>query len=139
MSFGAKLKELRMNKKMQQSELGNLLNLSPSTISLYESDNRKPTPEIIVKVASIFHVSTDYLLGNTTSKRNHYDLTEKNEMSIEKTLEKLVEELDNGLYSKDLKEYDEDSRALLINALSMGLSIAKKEARHKFTHKKYRE
>ena len=136
MSFGAKLKELRMNKKMQQSELGNLLNLSPSTISLYESDNRKPTPEIITKVADIFHVSTDYLLGISTSKNKYYDLTEKDEKNIEKTLEKLVEELDNGLYSKDM---DEDSRALLINALSMGLNIAKKEAKRKFTPKKYRD
>ena len=139
MSFGAKLKELRIDKKMQQSELGNLLNLSSSTISLYESDNRKPTPEIIAKVANIFHVSTDYLLGNTTSKRKYYDLTEKDEKSIEKTLEKLVEELDNGLYSKDMEEYDEDSRELLINALSMGLSVAKKEAKRKFTPKKYRD
>ena len=135
MSFGAKLKELRMNKKMQQSELGNLLNLSPSTISLYESDNRKPTPEIITKVADIFHVSTDYLLGISTSKNKYYDLTEKDEKNIEKTLEKLVEEL----YSKDMEEYDEDSRALLINALSMGLNIAKKEAKRKFTPKKYRD
>ena len=139
MSFGAKLKELRMNKKMQQSELGNLLNLSPSTISLYESDNRKPTPEIITKVADIFHVSTDYLLGISTSKNKYYDLTEKDEKNIEKTLEKLVEELDNGLYSKDMEEYDEDSRALLINALSMGLNIAKKDAKRTFTPKKYRD
>ena len=139
MSFGAKLKELRMNKKMQQSELGNLLNLSPSTISLYESDNRKPTPEIITKVADIFHVSTDYLLGISTSKNKYYDLTEKDEKNIEKTLEKIVEELDNGLYSKDMEEYDEDSRVLLINALSIGLNIAKKEAKRKFTPKKYRD
>ena len=38
-----------------------------------------------------------------------------------------------------MEEYDEDSRALLINALSMGLNIAKKEAKRKFTPKKYRD
>ena len=79
------------------------------------------------------------MIGNTTSKRKYYDLTEKDEKSIEQTLEKLVEELDNGLYSKDMEEYDEDSRDLLINALSMGLRVAKKESKRKFTPKKYRD
>lgn len=142
MSFGARLKGLRLEKNMQQSELGRLLNITNVAVSHYENDNRKPTPEIISKVSDIFNVSTDYLLGNTTSKRKYYDLTEKDEKdekNIEKTLEKLVEELDNGLYSKDMEEYDEDSRALLINALSMGLNIAKKEAKRKFTPKKYRD
>lgn len=139
MSFGARLKELRLEKNMQQSELGRLLNITNVAVSHYENDNRKPTPEIISKVSDIFNVSTDYLLGNTTSKRKYYDLTEKDEKNIEKTLEKLVEELDNGLYSKDMEEYDEDSRALLINALSMGLSVAKKESKRKFTPKKYRD
>lgn len=139
MSFGARLKELRLEKNMQQSELGRLLNITNVAVSHYENDNRKPTPEIISKVSDIFNVSTDYLLGNTTSKRKYYDLTEKDEKNIEKTLEKIVEELDNGLYSKDMEEYDEDSRALLINALSMGLNIAKKEAKRKFTPKKYRD
>ena len=139
MSFGARLKELRIEKNMQQSELGRLLNITNVAVSHYENDNRKPTPEIISKVSDIFNVSTDYLLGNTTSKRKYYELTEKDEKSIEKTLEKLVEELDNGLYSKDMEEYDEDSRDLLINALSMGLRVAKKEAKRKFTPKKYRD
>lgn len=139
MTFGARLKELRLEKNMQQSELGRLLNITNVAVSHYENDNRKPTPEIISKVSDIFNVSTDYLLGNTTSKRKYYDLTEKDEKSIEQTLEKLVEELDNGLYSKDMEEYDEDSRDLLINALSMGLRVAKKESKRKFTPKKYRD
>lgn len=139
MSFGARLKELRLEKNMQQSELGRLLNITNVAVSHYENDNRKPTPEIISKVAEIFNVSTDYLLGISSSKRKYYDLTEKDEKNIEKTLEKLVEELDNGLYSKDMEEYDEESRALLINALSIGLNVAKKEAKRKFTPKKYRD
>ena len=139
MSFGARLKELRIEKKIQKSYLGIFLNITNVAVSHYENDNRKPTPEIISKVSDIFNVSTDYLLGNTTSKRKYYDLTEKDEKSIEQTLEKLVEELDNGLYSKDMEEYDEDSRDLLINALSMGLRVAKKESKRKFTPKKYRD
>ena len=38
-----------------------------------------------------------------------------------------------------MEEYDQESRDLLINALSMGLSVAKKEAKRKFTPKKYRD
>lgn len=84
MSFGARLKELRIEKNMQQSELGRLLNITNVAVSHYENDNRKPTPEIISKVSDIFNVSTDYLLGNTTSKRKYYELTEKDEKVLRK-------------------------------------------------------
>lgn len=139
MSFGARLKELRLKKNMQQSELSRLLNITNATVSHYENDKRKPTPEIISKVSNIFNVSTDYLLGNTTSKRKYYELTEKDEKNIEQTLENLISEIDNGLYSKDMEEYDQTSRDLIINAISLGLSIAKNEAKRKFTSKKYRD
>ncbi len=79
------------------------------------------------------------MLGNTTSKRKYCELTEKDEKNIEQTLENLISEIDNGLYSKGMEEYDQTSRDLIINAISLGLCIAKKEAKRKFTSKKYRD
>ena len=32
-------------------------------ISFYELRERAPSPEILIKLASVFHVSSDYLLG----------------------------------------------------------------------------
>lgn len=133
-----RLKELRKSERKTQKEVSELIGVASSTYSMYERGEREPDFETLDKICKLFNVSSDYLIGASDYKKKYYDLTEKDEKSIETTLEKLVEELDNGLYSKDMEEYDEESRNLLINALSMGLSVAKKEAKRKFTPKKYR-
>lgn len=63
MEFHIKLKELRTQAGMTQKQLGTQLGVTKSVISYYELQERMPSPEILVKLASIFHVSTDYLLG----------------------------------------------------------------------------
>jgi len=124
-----RLKELRKNVRKTQKEVSELIGVASSTYSMYERGEREPDFETLDKICQLFNVSSDYLIGASDYKKKYYELNAKDEKNIEKTLEKLVEELDNGLYSKDMEEYDEESRALLINALSIGLNVAKKEAK----------
>lgn len=63
MEFHKKLKELRTNAGMTQMQLGAQIGVTKSVISYYELQERIPSPEILIKLAAIFHVSTDYLLG----------------------------------------------------------------------------
>lgn len=49
-------------------ELGAKLTLAESTISGYETGNRDPDLEIVNKLADIFEVSTDYLLGRSIAR-----------------------------------------------------------------------
>lgn len=42
-----------------------------------------------------------------------------------------MEEIESGIYTKDLDKFDEDSKNILINSLSLALSIAKKEEKRK--------
>ena len=63
MSIGKRIKEERLALKMTQEELANLLNVSKSTIGMYETGQREPNLEIIKILSYIFEVSTDYLLG----------------------------------------------------------------------------
>ncbi len=65
MSFGERLKYLRERDKMYQSELAEKLNLAPSSISMYERGDRDPDTSTLSKIAEIFNVTTDYLLGRT--------------------------------------------------------------------------
>lgn len=60
-----RLKELRSEKQITQRELANLLQLSPSTIAMYETGQRMPDPETLQRIADFFNVSTDFLLGRT--------------------------------------------------------------------------
>lgn len=57
------LVELRSENKLTQSELATRLGVVKSTIANYEKGYRKPDNDTLIKLASIFGVSTDYLLG----------------------------------------------------------------------------
>jgi repressor LexA len=58
-----RLKELRRTKDITQEELAKQMQLSPSTIGMYETGRREPDFDTIQKFADFFHVSTDYLIG----------------------------------------------------------------------------
>lgn len=63
MDFGTRLKQLRMNAGLTQTQLGAQLGVTKSVVSYYELQERMPSPDVLIKLASVFHVSTDYLLG----------------------------------------------------------------------------
>ena len=66
--FGRRLKELRLEKKINQSELGEIMGISPSTVGMYERDQRFPDKDTLGKIADYFEVSVDYLLGRTDER-----------------------------------------------------------------------
>ena len=59
------LKSLRVAKGLTQDELSKQLNISRSTIGMYEKGAREPDFETLELVADYFNVDTDYLLGRT--------------------------------------------------------------------------
>lgn len=70
MLIGLKLKEIRLNNGMTQTELAKRLGLSHTTICLYESDSRKPSIARITEIATIFNVSADYFFyGNVEDEQ----------------------------------------------------------------------
>ena len=62
--IGNKIKELRTEQKMTQSDLAERLGVTKSSISSYENGSRLPSYDILLKIARIFKVSTDILLGH---------------------------------------------------------------------------
>lgn len=80
--FGTILKELRQNAGLTQKQLAEKLWLSKATVSYYEQSLRYPSPEILVKLASVFHVTTDYLLG-MEGKKQTIDVTDLLDEDIE--------------------------------------------------------
>ena len=61
--FGSNLKKLRSQEGLTQQQLADKLGVTKSVISYYELQERCPSPEVLIKLSSIFHVSTDFLLG----------------------------------------------------------------------------
>ena len=58
------LRQLRIERGLTQRECAERLGLDHSTISAYENDLRQPPCDILLKLAQLFEVTTDYLLGN---------------------------------------------------------------------------
>ena len=82
---GSKIKTLRISQKITQNEFAERLGVTKSAISSYENGSRLPSYDILIKIARIFKVSTDYLLGCTEDKTitvNVSGLTEKQINSI---------------------------------------------------------
>ena len=61
--FGNTLKTLRLKDNMTQAQLAQKLGLTKSVISAYETGLRLPSYDILIHIARIYRVSTDYLLG----------------------------------------------------------------------------
>ena len=61
--FGLRLKKLRINKKLSQTALGELVGVSKSVISSYENEVHLPPYYVLISMAGVFGVITDYLLG----------------------------------------------------------------------------
>lgn len=61
--LGNRIKRLRLQAELTQSELAQMLNVSSALISAYELGVRKPSLELLADLANIFGVTTDYLLG----------------------------------------------------------------------------
>lgn len=61
-NFGQKLRTLRKNAGMTQTDLAKRLNITKSVVSYYELQERIPSPDVLIQLADIFHVTADYLL-----------------------------------------------------------------------------
>ena len=61
--LGQKINELRIAMGWSQVQLAEKLSISKQTVSNWENENIQPSIEMLVRLAKLFHVSTDYLLG----------------------------------------------------------------------------
>ena len=82
--FGLRIKELREQHKMSQEQLGGRIDRSKSVISSYENDIKIPPLGILTKIAVIFNVSLDYLVGIDKTEMISIDgLTEQQKILLQ--------------------------------------------------------
>lgn len=66
--IGEKLQQLRKEKKLTQKQVAELLDISTSTLSGYEAEGKYPPYPTLMKLAKLYGVTTDYLIGLSTEK-----------------------------------------------------------------------
>lgn len=67
--FSENLKKLRISKSLTQEQLAQQLEISKSTVSMYENGNRMPDIETLELIADFFNVTLDSLTSNGTKSK----------------------------------------------------------------------
>lgn len=143
MAFADTLKRLRLSKGLTQEELANGTGLAKSSISMYESGRRKPSFEVLEAFADFFNVDMNTLWETRPTdahdKDDLPDLTPKDEREITRMMDDMKEKLmqEEGLMF-DGQPASPESIQSILDAMQIGMEMAKKRNKAKYTPKKYR-
>lgn len=75
MEFNERLKILRKQNNMTQEDLANALKISAASVGLYEQGRRNPDNKMLKKIALLFNVSVDYLIGYDVDSLSSHNKT----------------------------------------------------------------
>ncbi|MBQ9314585.1 MAG: helix-turn-helix domain-containing protein [Clostridia bacterium] len=90
--FGQRIRALRKGLKLTQEQVAKQLNISVAALSRYEKGSFEPKSlALIVDLAMLYKVSTDYLLGKTDLKNPELDFDKLDIGLSSKTYETLTD------------------------------------------------
>ena len=147
--LGQRLKQAREESRYTQIVAAKKLGISNGTLSGYEREYRDPDTDILNRMADLYDVSVEWLMGRSDNKQTDWNsnlpnLTTKDERDIAIDLEKMINNLDSkdGYAAYDghsMDEMEDEDREILKSSLENSLRLAKRMAKQKFTPKKYRD
>ena len=127
MEFKDRIKLLRKEHCMSQSQLAKLLNKSESAVGAWELNRSKPDADTLIILSEYFKCTTDYLLGLSDVKNQD----EKNEFDIHNNrIKNMLSQIPNGnTLLKDLdfflvKAKDNDIREVVIEYFTLARILA---------------
>ncbi len=138
MTVFERIEVLRKDKGISQGRLEKELGFSNGSISKWKVS--MPKPERLQKVADYFGVTMDYLMTGNDENIDNTTLTVKDEKDIEKILEQTREQL----LSQEGLMFDGDPATpeaidSILSAMQIGMEMAKKKNKEKYTPKKYKK
>ncbi|MEG1433868.1 helix-turn-helix domain-containing protein [Eubacterium sp.] len=149
-TFGTRLKGLRKEKNLTQEAMANQINeqfdakINKGMLSKWENGKEEASMANMRVLSQYFNTSLDYLLGIEQSETQDWtatpELTEKDQKDIAKDLQAYREHLSSaeGLMF-DGEPASEEAIQSILDSLELGLEIAKKRNKEKYTPKKYRK
>lgn len=93
-SFGDRLRDIRLIKKMKQEFVADYLNITQSSYSNYEVNKSEPNLKTLIKLAQLFEVSVSYFFGEKLPDENNMvnEPQSKYESKLEKQKEQMQED-----------------------------------------------
>lgn len=136
-TLGERIKYYRKEKGFTQKELAEKTNLSRSHIASIEGNQYTPSLSTLSEIAAALTIDVSILLSDKSAPTT---LTIKDQIEIDEYLENFENELltQTGLML-DGEPMTNKSKEKLIAALRVGAEMAKREAKEKYTPKKYRK
>lgn len=101
--LSSRLKEIRKENNITQSEFARIFNISIGTIAMWETNKREPDYETLSRIATHFNASIDYLLGRTDVRNNATYIVPDNLNDVSLAFAKGLE----GLTQDDLDDVSE--------------------------------
>lgn len=149
-AFAKNLKRLLEEKGKTQAELSRDLGLSKTTVSSWFNGYRMPRMDKIELLCNYFNVSKSELLEVNPDTTLYYLKLEKKKpeeidsKEYKKTIEKILELTKEQLTSQKGLMFDgnpatPEAIESILNAMEIGIEIAKKKNREKYTPKKYKK
>ena len=71
--IGQRIRDLRKQKRMSQTELAKSAGVSQTTVTAWETGKAEPSSSAVARLADIFNVTTDYLLGRSNKQETKKD------------------------------------------------------------------
>lgn len=109
--LGFRIAALRREAGMSQSQLAQLLQVSPSTVGMYEQGRREPSAQMLLTISRVLGVSVDYLLSGTVSDQ---DSRKINDMLLSRILA-----ADRRLEDRKDRPFSREELAVLLAAMLM--------------------
>lgn len=124
MNLSKRLKELRISKGLNQTDLANLLNVDRSTYGKYETGDSSPDYGKLIKLANFYRVSLDYLLDRGIDAIGHFIKEERESQGLtEKELASAI-----GISEDELLQYEANEKPIsetllekIVNVFGMSL------------------
>ncbi len=140
--LGDRIRNLRDSEDIQQVDFAKKIGVSNVVLSRYESGERRPDYDTLLKIAEYFDVTTDYLLGkseNRESNSNKEVVLSKDEKDIAKRIEDFKKDLtsSDGLNFSG-EPMSEDAKESLIEAMDH-IFRQTQRINKKFIPKKHRQ
>ena len=83
--IGSKIKAARIEKKLTQEQVAELLGVSRQTISNWENEKSYPDIISVIKMSECYDVSLDYLLKGEQKMKTYYDYLEESTNVVKAT------------------------------------------------------
>lgn len=110
--LGPRIAALRREANLSQAELAQRLKISPSAVGMYEQGRREPSIELLVNMAQVFGVSTDFLLTGKTVEIDQEELL--NQLVLSR-----LASVDQRLSQRGRRPFSREELMMLFAALLM--------------------